>query len=71
MIFTHVENVSGKEPFIIKSNFCKKGYVKLCRLTLAVTVLNYILQVPGWNIGQKYNVSQFYPVRRGEFLCES
>jgi hypothetical protein len=71
MIFPQAENVSGEEPLIIKSNFCKIGYVTVCRRNLAVTVLNYVLQVPGWNIGQKWNVSQFYPVRRGEFPCDS
>ena len=53
MVLPHVEIVSGEEPLIIKSNFCMIGYVILRRLTLALTVLNYILQVPGWNIGQK------------------
>jgi len=71
MIFHQAENVSGEKPLIIKSNFCKIGYITLCRLTLAVTVLNYILQVNGWNIGQKWNVSQFYPVHKGEFPCDS
>ena len=41
------------------------SYITLCRLTQAVTVLNYILQVPGWNIGQDSNLSWFYSVLSG------
>ena len=42
--------------------------ITLCRLTLAIAVLNYFLKVPGYNIGHKWNVSQYYQVRRSEQL---